>query len=64
MSKPVDFWESHDCRSLKDILNCALKKQFSCQHKPLLEVKFENVVLDELHYIYIYIYIYIFKKFQ
>jgi hypothetical protein len=49
MSKPMDFWETHDCRSLKDIQDCALKNQFSCQHKPLLEVKLENVVLDELH---------------
>ncbi|XP_028405265.1 uncharacterized protein LOC114527775 [Dendronephthya gigantea] len=49
MSKPMDFWENHDCRSLKDIQDCAVKNRFSCQHKPLLEVKLENVVLDELH---------------
>ena len=45
MSKPMDFWETNECRSLKDIQDCAKKRMFSCQHKPLLE----NVVLDELH---------------
>ena len=43
------YWETHDCRSLKDIKDCALKNQFSWQHQPLLEVKLENVILDELH---------------
>ena len=49
MSKPMDFWETHDCHSLKDIQDCALKNKFSCRHKPLLVVKLQNVVLDELH---------------
>ena len=61
MSKPLDFWETHDCRSLEDIQDYAM---------PLLEVELKNVVVDELHlmlritgnhyniYIYIYIYIY------
>ncbi len=49
MSKQMDFWETHDCRTLKDIQDCALKNTFSCQHKLLLDVKLENVVLDELH---------------
>ena len=46
MSKTMAYWETHDCRSLKDIKDCALNH---CQHQPLLEVKHENVVLDELH---------------
>ncbi len=45
----MDFWETHECRSLKDIQDCAAKNIFSCRHRPLLEVKLENVVLDELH---------------
>ena len=49
MSKAVDYWEIHDCRSLKDIQDCAIKSQFSCEHQPLLHIKLENVVLDELH---------------
>ena len=49
MSKAMDFWETHNCRSLKDIQNGAMKNQFSCQHKPLLEVELKNVVVDELH---------------
>ncbi len=49
MSKPMDFWEIHNCHTLRDIEDCALKKKFSCLHKPLLNVKLENVVLDELH---------------
>ncbi|CAB4007697.1 Hypothetical predicted protein [Paramuricea clavata] len=49
MSKTMAYWETHDCHSLKDIKDCALKNKFSCQHQPLLEVKLENVVLDELH---------------
>ena len=48
MSKPMNFWETRECRSLKEIKDCAAKKPFSCQHQPLLEVKIENVVLDEL----------------
>ena len=49
MSKPMVFWETHEHRSLKDIQDCAVENKFLCQHKPLLEVELENVVLDELH---------------
>ena len=49
MSKPLDFWETHDCHSLKDIQDCAIKNQFSSQHMPLLEGELKNVVVDELH---------------
>ena len=49
MSKPMDFWETHECHSLKDIQDCAAKNILSCRHRPLLKVKLENVVLDELH---------------
>ena len=63
MSKPMDFWEMRECCLLKDIRDGATKKTFSCQHKPLLEIKIENVVLDELHLMHIvdilYIYMYV-----
>ena len=48
MSKPMGFWETNHSR-LKHIQECALHNKFSCQHKLLLNVKLENVVLDELH---------------
>ena len=49
MSKGMDYWVENEFRSLQDIRECAMKNQFSCQHKPLLHIKLENVVLDELH---------------
>jgi ATP:corrinoid adenosyltransferase len=49
MSKAMDYWETHDHRTIEDIKSCALKSVFSCQHQPLLDIKLENVVLDELH---------------
>lgn len=49
MSKAMDYWETHDHRTIEDIKSCALKSAFSCQHQPLLDIKLENVVLDELH---------------
>ena len=50
MLKEHDFyWGENIARTLKDIHECVNKKIFSCQHKPLLDVKLENVVLDELH---------------
>jgi hypothetical protein len=45
MSKPMDFWEIHNCRTLVDIEDCAINKKYSCQQKPLLNFKLENVVL-------------------
>ena len=45
----MDYWVENEFRSLQDIRECAMKNQFSCQHKPLLHIKLENVVLDELH---------------
>lgn len=50
MSKEHDFyWGENIARTLKDIHECVKKNIFSCQYKPLLDVKLENVVLDELH---------------
>jgi hypothetical protein len=45
----MDYWETRDHRTIEDIKSCALKSAFSCQHQPLLDIKLENVVLDELH---------------
>ena len=45
----MDYWEKHENRSIEDIQTCALKCQFSCQQQPLLHIKLENVVIDELH---------------
>ena len=49
MSKELTFWENEHGRSNTDIQECALKGTFSCQHLPLLDIKLENIVLDELH---------------
>lgn len=49
MTKPLAFWESQHGRSIEDIQKCALDGTFSCQFQPLLDIKLENVVIDELH---------------
>ncbi|CAB4027472.1 Hypothetical predicted protein [Paramuricea clavata] len=49
MTKPQDFYWTIDIkRTLEDIRQCCLKKQFSCDCPPLLNIPLENVVLDEL----------------
>jgi hypothetical protein len=50
MSKQQDYyWGDDIVRTQKDIKECAKKSQYSCDHQPLLNIKLENVVLDELH---------------
>jgi hypothetical protein len=49
MSRHLDYWETQHGQSIEDIKECALKGQFSCQFQPLLDIKLENVVIDELH---------------
>ncbi len=49
MSRHLDFWETQHGRSIEDIKECALKGQFSCQFQHLLDIKLENVIIDELH---------------
>ncbi|XP_028410462.1 uncharacterized protein LOC114533075 [Dendronephthya gigantea] len=49
MSRLQNYWETQHGRSIEDIKECALKGHFSCQFQPLLNIKLENVVLDELH---------------
>ena len=50
MSKPQNyFWEEPLRRTLDSINKHAKKQQYSCVHQPLVNIKLENVVLDELH---------------
>jgi hypothetical protein len=50
MTKPQDFyWMAAIKRTLEDIRECCLKRQFSCDRTPLLNIPLENSVLDELH---------------
>ena len=50
MSKPEKHYSSEEyARSLTKIRKWVLKKEYSCDHPPLLDVSLENVVLDELH---------------
>ncbi|CAB4011198.1 Hypothetical predicted protein, partial [Paramuricea clavata] len=50
ISKSPTFFRNYAItQNKKDIKSCALKSAFSCQHQPLLDIKLENVVLDELH---------------
>ncbi|CAB4025926.1 Hypothetical predicted protein [Paramuricea clavata] len=50
MTKSQDFYLIGDIkRTLEDIKACCLKKQFSCERPPLLNIPVENIVLDELH---------------
>ena len=50
MSKPEQHYSSGECaRSLIKIRKWVLKKEYSCDHPPLLDASLENVVLNELH---------------
>ena len=50
MTKPQDcYWMADIKRTLEDIRKCCLKRQFSCDRPPLLNILLENIVLDELH---------------
>ena len=50
MSKPQDhYWGEKIARTITGMRADALKSKFSCEHRPLLNISLENVVLDELH---------------
>lgn len=50
MSKPMNFyWESTMARTITEMKEHAKQNKFSCEHRPLLNIPMENVVLDELH---------------
>ncbi|CAB4013607.1 Hypothetical predicted protein, partial [Paramuricea clavata] len=49
VSKHQDFYWENLTRSIEDIFQCALKRNYSCEYKPLLNIPLCNVVLDELH---------------
>ena len=54
MDKDIDYYNSVPMkRTLQEIINMALKKgaqdKFSCDHKPLINIDLDHVVLDELH---------------
>lgn len=49
MSMPKDFYWGDLARTITLIKEWAKSNKFSCQHKPLIDIPLENVVLDELH---------------
>ena len=54
MDKDLDYYNSvPKKRLLQEVINMALKKRaqdkFSCDHKPLINIDLDHVVLDELH---------------
>ena len=49
MSKPEDFCWGDLARTLNKLKEWATRSKFSCEHQPLIDIKLENVVLDELH---------------
>ncbi|KXJ10506.1 hypothetical protein AC249_AIPGENE18777 [Exaiptasia diaphana] len=50
MSKPIDFYTTGEIvRTIQDIKEYALKKEYSCEHLLLLNISIENIVIDELH---------------
>ena len=50
MSKEQNFyWREGITRKNDDMRSDAAKRAFSCEHRPLLNIQLENVVLDELH---------------
>lgn len=50
MSKPMNFyWERTMARTITEMKEHAKQHKFSCEHRPLLNIPLENVVLDELH---------------
>ena len=54
MDKDLDYYNSVPMkRALQEVINMALKKRaqdkFSCDHKPLINIDLDHVVLDELH---------------
>ena len=50
MSKPINFyWEEQLARTLAHVQECAKSNRFSCQHRSLVQISLQNVVLDELH---------------
>ena len=51
MSKPKDFYWGVLARMLNKLKEWATRNKFSCEHQPLINIKLENVVLDELHLI-------------
>ena len=50
MSKTQDhYWEAKMARTIAGMRADAMTNKFSCEHRPLLNIPLENVVLDELH---------------
>ena len=45
----MNNWELKHGRSIKDMKKWALGGEYSCEFQPLLNIKLENVVFDELH---------------
>jgi hypothetical protein len=50
MSKPIDYyWQAKLARTFEEMREHAKSCKFSCEHRPLINIALENVVLDELH---------------
>ena len=50
MSKPMrHYWEKPIARDISSFAKWARQNKFACAHSPLLNIRLENVILDELH---------------